>query len=189
MTRKAAFALLLILIATPALAQKVHVDYDDTVDFSNYKTFAWAKTEETSVKDTDPLMHDRIVKAIEKQMISGGLSMVEDDPDLYVTYHTNEKDQMNLNTTSFGYGYGPGWGWDPYWDFGSPGMGTSTTSVQEYTQGTLIIDVWDAGTKEAIWRGSAEAIVQENPEKSAKQIDKAIEKIAKKWGKMRAKGR
>ena len=189
MTRKAAIALLFVLIATPALAQKVYVDYDNTVDFSNYKTFAWAETEETSVKDSDPMMHDRIVKAIEKQLISGGLEMVDKDPDLYVTYHTNEKDQMNLNTTTFGYGYGPGWGWDPYWDFGGPAMGTSTTSVQTYKQGTLIIDIWDASTKEAIWRGSAEAIVQENPEKSAKQIDKAVEKIAKKYEKMRAKGR
>jgi hypothetical protein len=189
MTRNAAIALLLVLIATPALAQKVHVDYDDTVDFSKYETFAWADSDETSVEDSDPMMHDRIVKAIEKKLIDGGMTEVESGSDLYVTYHTNEKEPMNLNATSFGYGYGPGWSWDPYWDFGTPGTGMSTSSVQTYKQGTLIIDIWDAATKEAVWRGSVEAIVQEDPEKGAKQIEKAIKKMAKKFEKIRAKGR
>ena len=48
-----------ILAAAPAFAQKVYVDYDKSVDFDKYETFAWLLSEASSLMDTDPLMHTR----------------------------------------------------------------------------------------------------------------------------------
>ena len=31
------------------------------------------------------------------------------------------------------------------------GTGTTTTTVREYTRGTLIVDVWDARTNKLVW--------------------------------------
>ena len=177
-----AIAVILVTIAIPAAAQKVYIDYDKSVDFSQYKTFAWFESEDTSMTDTSPLMHDRTKNIIITAM-RDGLELVSTDPDLYVTYHTQEKEEMRLNTTSYGYGYGGGWGWDPYWDWG-PSMGTSTTTTYNYTKGTLIVDVWDAKKKELIWRATAEATVKENPEKATNQIEKAVKKMGKQWDKM-----
>ena len=59
--------------------------------------------------------------------------------------------------------------------------------ITYYERGTLIIDIWDAKKKQAIWRGSAEAVIKQNPQKAAKQIDKSIDKMVKRYQKMRAK--
>jgi hypothetical protein len=101
---------------------------------------------------------------------------VEEDPDFFITYHTNSRDEVRYNTTNFGYGYGSGW-------YYGGGMGSSTTTATTYTKGTLIIDIWDAESKELIWRGISTATVPSNPEKGAKLIDKTIAKLSKRWQK------
>jgi hypothetical protein len=179
-------AVVLVLVALPAAAQKVYVDYDRSAINNDYETFAWGPTPETSLRGDSPLMHSRIKNAIEYHLTEGGLIEDTESPDLYVTYHTNSKEEVRYNTTTFGYGYGGGWGWDPYWG-GMGGMGTSTTTAQTYERGSLIIDIWDAKKKEIVWRGTAEATVPSNPEKGARQIEKALKKMIKKYDKMRAK--
>lgn len=171
-----------LLVAAPAAAQKVFVDYDRSADLESYKTFAWGPTPDTSIKGESPLMHSRIKNAIEYHLTEGGLVEDMENPDLYVTYHTSTKEEVQLHTT--GYGYGGGWGWSPYW---GGGMSSSTTTSHTYERGSLIIDIWDAKKKEAVWRGTAQAVVKQNPERAAKQIEKAINKIVKRWQKMRAK--
>ena len=64
-------------------------------------------------------------------------------------------------------------------------MGSTTTTVSTYTQGTLIIDIWDAKTNKLLWRGSAEAVVPSNPGKQEALIYKAIDKMATRWDRMR----
>jgi hypothetical protein len=184
----AALFLGLALVAAPVLAQKVHIDYDRSADFDSYSTYAWYETSDTSVADSNELMHRRIIEIIEAQ-VSADMTKVDSDPDVYVTYHTEEKEEMSLDTTHFGYGYPSGWAWDPYWGgWGGGGMGSSTTSVYTYTRGTLIIDIWDAKTQQLVWRGSANDIVPENPQKLERKLEKAVAKIAKKWDKMYRKG-
>ena len=56
--------LALILVSTTAHAA-VFVDYDENYKASANRTFGWMDTPETSIRDTDPLMHSRIVNAIE----------------------------------------------------------------------------------------------------------------------------
>jgi len=174
-----------LLFVGPAAAQKIFVDYDRSADLDSYKTFAWGPTPETSLQGESPLMHSRIKNAIEYQLTTGGMTEDTENPDVYVTYHTSSKEEVQLHTTGMGYGYGGGWGWDPFWGRGM-GMGSTTTRATSYERGTLIIDIWDAKKKQAIWRGSAQAVVKQNPQKAAKQIDNAIAKIVKRWQKMYA---
>jgi hypothetical protein len=176
--------LALFLIATPALAQKIHIDYDEEADFSKYKTFAWYSSPDTSVADSNDLVHRRIVEIIQNQLQSGSLELVGSDPDLYVTYHTDEKEEMSLNTTHYGYGYPSAWAWDPYYGGWGGGMSSSHTTAYTYTRGTLIIDIWDAKEEKLIWRGSATDVVPENPQKLERKLEKSLQKMAKKWDKM-----
>jgi hypothetical protein len=104
--------LLLVVVAVPAFAQKVYVDYDKEYDSSKIKTFAWANTPETSLEETNSLMHNRIVNAIEAQIAASGFQKVESDPDVWVTYHTSTSEELQISTDTWGYGY-PG-GWYPY---------------------------------------------------------------------------
>ena len=174
--------IVLLTIAVPAMAQEVHVDYDRWARFTTFKTFAWYQTEETSLIGVSEMMHGRIKNIIINQFSSGRLTLVEENPDLYVTYHTSARESMRLDTLSWGYGFPSNWYWDPYW---SGSMGMSTTTARTYTQGILIIDVWDAKEKTLVWRGSAIATVTQNPEKNTKKIEKGVKKLAKKWQKMK----
>ncbi len=185
------------LLASPAFAVKVYIDYDKDYDRSQIKTYAWKKTENTSVAKADPLLHSRIVSGIEHYLTLGGLAEAESDPDIYVTYHGSSKEELSVNTSSIGVGVGypAGWGYGRYGGYGGyygsyyGGVyGGTTTSVTSYQIGTLVIDVWDAKTNTMIWRGmAADIVLTDNPGKMAHKIDKALQKMMKKWQKVKKK--
>lgn len=174
------------LAATPALAQKVNIDYAHDYDFSALKTFQYINTEESNA--ANPMMADRIEAMIKKEMKEGGAVEVTENPDVFITYHITTEQQTSYTTTSFGYGgYGPGWGgWGGYGYGGMGGMGSSTTTARNYTEGTLIIDAYDATDKKMIWRGTGTVTVKDKPEKQIKQVEKILTKIGKKWDKIMA---
>ena len=187
-----------ILFAGPAFAQKIYIDYDKDYDRSTIKTYAWKATPDTSVKDYDPLLHSRIVSGIEHYLTLGGLAEADSDPDVYVTYHGNSKEELSVNTSSIGVGYGypSAWGYGRYGGYGGyygsyyGGMygGMATTTVTAYQVGTLVIDVWDADTEKLIWRGmAANIMLTDNPKKMAKKIDKALSKMVDKWRRVKRK--
>ena len=191
--------LALLLLSAPAFAQKIYIDYDKEYDFDKIKTYAWFHTKDTSVEAQSPLMHTRIVNAIEHYIAMGGTTEVQDDPDVYVTYHASSKEEMSLNTSSFGYGYPGGWGWGGYgmgygyggygrgWRRWGGGMGSSTTTATTYTEGTLIVDAYEPSEKKMVWRGTGTVTLKEKPEKRAEQIIKIMDKMGNKWEKILAR--
>ena len=172
----------LALVAAPAVAQKVTIDYAHDFDFAAIKTFQYVETKDSDVKGND-LMADRVTSMIKKELREGGATEVQSDPDVYVTYHFTSEDRTSYNTTSMGYGgyggYYGGWG-----GWGGGGMGTSTTYATTYTDGTLIIDIYEPEAKKLIWRGTGTVTVKDKPEKQIKQVDNILTKIGKKWDKI-----
>jgi hypothetical protein len=53
--------------------------------------------------------------------------------------------------------------------------------VSDYTEGTLLVDMYDTKTKQLIWRGTAVDEVKEKQDKREKQMAKASEKLFKKF--------
>ena len=182
------FGLLVVfaVVATPALAQKITIDYAHDFDFSQVKTFTYFDTEDSNTGNQ--LTDSRIRNAILTELREGGLAQVADGGDIYVTYHVTTQDNTVFNTTSYGYGgWGPGWGgYGRYgYGYGYGGMGgSSTTTTQTYTDGTLIIDAYEPGEKKMVWRGTGTVTVKEKPEKQAKQIDNILSKMGNKWDKI-----
>lgn len=164
---------------------RVHVDYDRDADADSYASYAWSEHGEHSLIDDSPLMHNRIVAAIDARLQLGGLELEADDPDLLVAYHTETDEEVQLDSTTFGYTYGPSWRWDPYWSWGRPGISTTSTRVTTYTRGTLVVDIWDANTDQLVWRGVVEGLVPETPQRAEREIEKAIDAMAKEWQSMR----
>jgi len=175
------------LAATPALAQKVTIDYDHDYDFGKQENFQYINTEESNA--ANPMMADRIEAMIKKEMKEGGAVEVTENPDILITYHITTEQQTSYSTTSFGYGgYGGGWGGYGRYGYGGYGgsMGSSTTTAHNYTEGTLIIDAYDASEKKMIWRATGTVTVKDKPENQIKQVDKILTKIGKKWDKIMA---
>jgi hypothetical protein len=168
----------LALAAMPAMAQKVTVDYAHEFDFDAVKTFEFVDTPDSNAQND--MMDSRIKTMIIRELTEGGLQRVDSDPDLVVTYHITTAERTNYNTTNFGYGgYHGGW-------YGYGGMGTSTTTEYNYTEGTLIIDAYDPVEKKMVWRGTGTVTVKQKPEKQIKQIEKILAKIGDRWDKIHA---
>jgi hypothetical protein len=174
---------LIVLAAVPCAAQKVYVDYDSYADFDAYTSFAWVDTDLTSLKTDYPELDSMIKNNIEYYLVKGGMHENATDPDVRVTYHSSAQTQTQFMTTTFGYAYGAGWTWGPYW---GPQM-VSGSMTTDFKKGTMIVDIWDARKKEALFRGTVTKINLNNPLKAVKQIDDGIDKIVKEYRKMRAK--
>jgi hypothetical protein len=169
------------LFATPAMAQKVTIDYAHDFDFNGVKTFQYVDTAESNVKNQ--LMADRVTAMLKKELTEAGLKEVTENPDIYVTYHFTSKENTSYNTTSMGYGgYGGFYGGWGGWGMGS--MGTSTTTATTYTEGTLIFDAYEPADKKMVWRGTGTVTVKAKPEKQIKQVDNILKKLGAKWDKI-----
>ncbi len=194
---RAFVVLAVFLFVAPAFAQKIYIDYDQDYDLTTVKTYDWKETAETSLDQSNPLLHKRIQEMIQQRIDASAVTLDTANPDVYVTYHTESEEEMSLNTTDFGYGYPSRWGYGYGGGYGgyygryyggSWGGGSSTTTVSTYQIGTLVIDIIDAESNQLVWRGAAGNItIVDNPEKMAKKIDKAITKMTSQWEKMKKK--
>lgn len=167
MKSKYAIAVMAVLLVTgAAVAQQTSVDYDRSVDFSRYKTYAWASGKAAQ----DPFNHQRIVRAIDAQLAAQGWIRVEagQNPDAVVLYHGAMTEQKQARV--WGSGYGPGWRF---------GGGTAQVDLNTIEVGQLVVDIRDAASEKLIWRGRASDTRSDKPEKNEKKINKAAEKLFK----------
>ena len=84
-------------------------------------------------------------------MCRQGLTQVDKNPDIYVSYSAKVEDKQSINSA-----YPPFGGYYGYYGYG---YGRGLNSVSEYKEGTVIIDIVDAKRKELAWRGMGEAQV------------------------------
>jgi Domain of unknown function (DUF4136) len=168
MTRIAVGLVLATLVATSVMAQKVKTETAPGTNLGSYKTYTWIK--QPNIKD--PILRQRTVDAINAQLQAKGLRQVNDNADLGVAAHMATQTEKTLNT--FYDGFGGGWRW-------GGGLGSATTTTDTYEEGTLIVDLFDAKTKQAIWRGTATQDVSNDPQKQAKNMEKAAQKLFSKF--------
>ena len=170
--RTLAVAAALSFVGAGAFAQDVKVDYDKAADFTKYKTFAI----KLGTSWNNPLSEKRVVTEIQQGLTEKGWTATTDDAkaDAVVVLHGATEKQKSLNTFYSG-GYG-GYGWRGGW---GGGMSSSTTTVDEYTVGTLVVDIFDAKSKQLVYRGTASDEISNKPEKNAKKLAKASDKLFK----------
>ncbi len=183
MRRAFGLVFVMALMATPAMAQTVTIDYAHDFDFKAVKTFQYLPTPESDPQNE--LMANRVTSMLKQRLTEGGLSEVTENPDIYVTYHYTTQENTTYNTTSMGYGgYGGFYGGWGRWGMG--GMGTSTTYATTYTEGTLIFDAFEPTDKKLVWRGTGTVTVKDKPEKQTQQVENILTKLGKKWKKILA---
>ena len=152
-----------LLFASASFAQQVKTDYDRSADFSRYKTYSWGK-----VQTPDSLWADRIKEAVNTALAAKGLTPVESGGDISVVAIEMTKNQRTLNT--FYDNFGGGWRW-------GGGFGNSTTTVDNYKVGTLVVDLFDANSKGLVWRGSSSDTLSDKSDKNIKNLDKGVQKM------------
>jgi len=157
--------ILLGLLVVSAAAQTVQSDFDRTFRFSNLKTFSFAVQKRAA---TDPLASDtlndgRIRTGLETQLRANGFRETE-TPDFVIAYHVTSKNRLNVQD----YSYGPPRLW-----------GSRDIRVNQYAEGTLMVDFIDVKTNQVVWRGRATGALElKNVDKN---ITKSTEKLVKKF--------
>lgn len=147
------------LMPIAAQAQRVNVDYDKAVDFSKYKTYAW----ETGQPAPNPLVHKRILNAIDNQLAAKGRSKVESSANAIVVYYAAIEEERQLNA----------WGGGPRW--------SGTVNVETILTGQLVVDIYDGVTKELLWRGFVSDTASEKADKNEKKLNEAVAKLFKRF--------
>jgi len=97
---------------------------------------------------------------------------VDSGADVSIVAMEITRDQKTLDT--FYDGFGGGWGWRR---FGGGGFGEATTTSDTYKVGTVVVDLFDARTKQLIWRGAASDTLSDNSDKNIKNLDEGVDKM------------
>lgn len=170
-----AIVLVSALFCMVVQAQKTSAAHDKTVDFSNYKTFAFDKS-----GARNPFVNALIVQAVERELTSRGLTKVETDPDLRVVYLAATGPDMQVANVPFYHIVNPAYS----------GIVFSATSQRwDVMTGTLVIDLFDRKTDRVVFRGTISEVLQRAPTADlqgdaktvSKPINKGVAKIFKKY--------
>lgn len=163
------FILALLVLLSACQTLQTSRDFDPNRDFAAYQTWSWREPAFTYTP-RDPrvqsdLTEQRLRDAINQQLLQRGLRPARDGlpADLEVQVSLVVEARQQQVSTSYG-GYWSGY-WGPYW--GGPGF--SETRTISYKLGTLQIDMFDRKDGKLVWRGSADQILDEEPQTPAER--------------------
>jgi hypothetical protein len=169
LSRITIYSAFLMALLGSAFGQQIKTDFDHQANFSQYKTYSWQE-----IKASNSLWDDRIKSAVDAQLTAKGWTQVDNGGDVALVAIKTTQTRRTLQT--FYDGMGGGWRWR-----GFGGFGEATTTEEDYKEGTLVIDMYDAKTKQLIWRGSAEDMLSDKAEKNEKNLDKGVAKMFKEF--------
>jgi len=157
--------LLPLLVAGQIYAQKVEIEFDESADFSRYKTFA---IQEGQLNAKAPALNSELTRKkidneIRKRLTEKGLMEVSTKPDLNVRFTLGSARRSDVEA------YPAGW----------RGLGTRRVRVA-YTEGTLVINLRDTSKRELVWRAIA-VEDKSDPAKISEHLDDMVKKSIEKY--------
>jgi hypothetical protein len=155
-----------LLSVLGAFAQKIQIEFDQSVDFTKYKTFA---IRDGRLNSGNPSLNSDLVRKqidsdIRKYLGAKGLLFVSSgSSDLNLRYTLGSANKTELEA------YPAGW----------RGWGTQVVRVP-YTEGTLVVDLRDSGTRSLVWRAIAREH-KSDPYKVQGKLDDMVRKSFDKY--------
>jgi hypothetical protein len=154
----ACLAVVLLTGCAPT-APVTRANEDPTANFAQYRTYGFLPELENQDFGYQSLLTQYLKEAISREMQARGYQQA-DNPDLLINFYVNTKEKIRATTTPtmtggyYGYrgGYYGGWG------------GYDTT-VTQYTEGTLSIDIVDARRRQLVWEGAAVGRIRDSARK------------------------
>ena len=158
-------ALLLALTAATLAAQQVDIEFDESVNFSTYKTFALRDAE---INSKAPALNSELVRknletSVRRYFTARGLTESSGAADLNISVRLGSSNAKEVDR------YPAGW----------RGRRTRTV-VTQVSQGTMVVDLRDTSNRDLVWR----AVVNErepNPAKLKDKLDNMVKKAAEKY--------
>lgn len=165
---------------------QVSTDYDTKADYGALKTYCWAEPDTAQRGDPRinwPFVDERVRRAVDQELAAKGYAQAPaGQADFTLVYYLvleNKVEAVHAAVPAMYpmYGYRYSVGRNVYW------TSTPPTEVRQYTEGSLILDIVDARTKQALWRGTARARLIENakPAEREQRINDAVKALLKKF--------
>lgn len=152
-------AMLMLLVTGCGATIRSSVASNANLD--KYKSYSFvAPAQETGQPQT--IADQTIRSALQQNLAMKGLHETAGTPDFLVSYHV--KQEQKLEATRMGYGF-----------YGGP------VDVNQYTQGTLIVDFIDPQTHQVFWRGTATDVVNHPDSPNPAKIEKVVGQIVDKY--------
>jgi hypothetical protein len=169
-----------VVLVTGCSSMQILVEKSPEADFDTYRTWAWFPGEKP--KSGDPRVDfdermDRFIRdTIAEKLRERGYRNQPGDAEVYVDYNVIIQDMVNSQLINNYYGES----FYPEYRLRLPGF--QDTYKMEWEEGALLILMFDAATKQLVWRGVARAEVNtQGPRQEAReQVVEAVGKLFKK---------
>jgi hypothetical protein len=116
---------------------------------------------------TNSITNEALREDLTHSFESRGYAPSTEHPDFAVAYYASTRDKLKVSTWDYGYTWR---GWPREY-----------VDVDEYTQGTVIVDVVDPQTRTLLWRGQGVADVSKDPKRYTKELAKTVSAILNKF--------
>nr|WP_298895676.1 DUF4136 domain-containing protein [uncultured Altererythrobacter sp.] len=162
MRAKILLAVASLALSACATTGRINTDFDQTQDFSEYATFAWAGKSPMVVMGSrmvPALVQAEIAKSIKEDLQSKGYRYTQNlqEADFAVSFTIGTRDGVNVvEMPDYFWQSRANWTWgNPYWPRLST-MPPMRTEVREYTEGTLAVDIYDVARRAPVWHGAGQ---------------------------------
>lgn len=165
-----------------------HIEKDDTVNFSNFKTFAWVNSSETesdSAQKVISLTEQNVRKAVNSELVKEGWREVKNRPDVLLSYDVLvEKAVKQESDPVYSRPY-TRYVYNPYTRryvpiyYPSQFLGYNNDQY-EVRQGTITISMVDAKSNKTVWQGwTTDEVNSRNL--TSKEIANSVKSIFRKF--------
>ena len=160
------------LFGSSVLAADVKSDYDHDYDLSKLHSFRFADQSRRSSRDAlsqNEIVTKRLHGAIGHNLQSIGMDQDSVQADFVIVYYAVVRQQTSINLV------------------GRPRLGSGALWVDEYPEGTVVVEFRDARLGDLIWRGLVTDAL--DPSKSESRINNGVSKLVQRFAKDRDKQR
>ena len=188
-------SILIVMLAGCSTYSKVYSDSDKSVDFTQYKTFAWLpdKADTANTPYNNEIIRNNVRNFFGQCMSDRGYNADLENPDLLMqVVITNAKKERVVTSYPSSYYYRPYYygshyyspyrfgyyyNYYPSYRYGYSGYpGYSTTQKQEYVNGSITLNLIDRKANKLVWSGTAEGDIYD-PSQISSDLHPAVHRI------------
>lgn len=187
--RRTVFAFALAaLLAGCTTGPTVKVMSDPEANFGQYRTFAFAKPLGTDRNGYNSQVSAALMASTRREMEARGFVFTPDNPQLLVNFNAALNDRVRVSTTteptmgelSMRLSSGPGFGYYGYRGglYSPYPVYQDRTTVSQYKEGTLNVDIADASARRLVWEGVVSQRINDDSYRDvALTIDTAVKAV------------
>lgn len=175
----AALLVFSVMVSACAPSVKVRSDTDPTVNMSQYKTYDFFSQLGVEGDNYSNLLGQHFRDAISQQMNVRGYSQ-SGSPELQINVSVGAQDKVRVNTYNDPYLYGGYYGYRGAGFYGSPYMygGGTRTTVTQYTEANVYIDMVDSSEHKLVWQGVATFNVTDKMQQQLREtVQNTVDKV------------